>query len=82
MTECQRLVAGLEAAIAFSIERLDEAFEKVPPLHMHFYTTNYRHLLYAQLRFLTALGGKGGMPLCDVQPRRPLGKINFARLKL
>ena len=81
MTDGERLIAGIEAAIEFSTERLEVAFDTVPIEQWHYYTQNIRHLLYAQLRFYQALGGVG-LPLYEPPPKPPEHKVNMARLVL
>ena len=76
MTEGDRLMAGIEAAIEFSTERLEEAFNTVPIEQWYYYTQHTRRLFYAQLRFYQALGGIG-LPLWEPPPKPR--RINMRR---
>lgn len=60
MTACERIIAGLEAAITYSENLIDEAYFKVPRDQVFHFTTNHRRLLKAQLRFHAHLVGEEG----------------------
>ncbi len=68
MTDGDRLIAGIEAALECSTERLDEAFNTVPIEQWLYYTQYTRRLFYAQLRFYQAIGGIG-LPLWEPPPK-------------
>lgn len=55
--EC-RIVVGLEQAIMFSEQLIDEAYYKVPREQVFHFTTNHRKLLKAQVRFHAHLTGQ------------------------